>query len=418
MGSDLKIRYIIKGNIQHLPPVIRLQSQIPAPIIVFKIEVYHHIQKKYPEFADRVIFIPFEREVKKHLVQHKIRVAIYPAFTNLRRCLEVQIFHGGLSDKTHLETPVLWRYDLVLFPGQKSVDKVKKANLLDKVIAWDIIGYPKFDPLINNHLDDEKCFDNDKPVILYAPTWISSTRPTAFKKEHRFTAHGESSLPLWGLELIKKVPEKYNLIVKFHSKVYEEGDDTHSKMISYVKDNNLSDRVVIAFDDNILPYMNQADIMISDISSACYEWFHFNRPIVFANPSPANYKPGKDISENTFAWQAGDVLYKPEDILPVLARNLENDVHNKIRNEIFNYSIFSPDGKATERQAEKILALYKESLKLPYWLFRISMRLRHALRRVKVKHVTRREGGKYISVDNNNLEKEYTTTTGSESPTV
>ena len=124
--------------------------------------------------------------------------------------------------------------------------------------------------------------------------------------------------------------------------------------------------------------------MISDISSACYEWFHFDRPIVYANPSPENYRPVNDISANTFAWQAGDVLYKFEDILPVLTRNLEEDIHKETRNEIFNYSIFSPDGKATQRQAKKILELYKSTLRIPYWLISLSMRIRHSIRYKKV----------------------------------
>jgi len=384
MASDLKIRYIVRGNIQHLPPVIRLQTQIPAPIIVYSIEVYDHIHKKYPEYADRTIFIPFDTEIKNHIVENKIRLVIYPAFSSMRRCLEVEIFHGGLSDKTHLETPVLALYDLVLFPGQKSVDKVQKANLLDKLVSWDIVGYPKFDPLINNHIENNKIFDNNRPTILYAPTWISATRPKTDISLHRFSPHGESSLPIWGLELIKQIPEKFNLIVKFHSKVFETGDDIHRQMQSYVEKNNLSDRVAIQFDYNILPYMNQSDIMISDISSACYEWFHFDRPIVFANPSPENYRPVNDISANTYAWKAGDVLYKFEDILPVLTRNLEEDRHKKTRNEIFNYSIFSPDGRATQRQAKKILDLYKSTLRTPYWLFSLLMRIRHTIRYKKV----------------------------------
>jgi CDP-glycerol glycerophosphotransferase (TagB/SpsB family) len=362
-----------------------LQTEIPAPMIVYHQEVYDHIQKNYPTYADRTLLISSRKEVKAHLTKEKIRVAIYPAFTTTRCCVEVQIFHGGLSDKTFIESPFLSIYDLVLFPGQKSVDKVKKAKLLDKVIDWDIIGYPKFDPLINKNLSYHKCFNNNKPTILYAPTWISSTRPNSTNIQHRFSPHGESSLPLWGLEIVKQIPGEYNLIVKFHSKIFDDGDLIHKAMTNYVEKHNLSKNVVILYDDNILPYMDQSDIMISDISSACYEWFHFDRPIIFANPSPENYKPENDISKNTYAWQAGDVLYHPEDILPILQRNLQVDSYQEKRNEILNYSIFSPDGHATQRQAKKILQLYKQSQKLPYWLFSITMICKHIYRRYKLK---------------------------------
>ena len=69
-------------------------------------------------------------------------------------------------------------------------------------------------------------------------------------------------------------------------------------------------------EDNILPFMAQADLMISDISTACYEWFHFDKPIVYANPAPGKYQPSDDIGSNTYAWQAGDVINQAEDILP------------------------------------------------------------------------------------------------------
>lgn len=384
MSKALDIVYVVKGNIQHLPPVLRLQTLIPAPILVYKRSVLEHIQSKYPDLAERTHLTAVSSEVKRYLTKHKVRVAVMPAFTSLRRSVEVQIFHGGLSDKTHLETPVLSLYDLILFPGKKSVDKVEKANLLDKIIQWDIVGYPKFDPLINNQLEYEKVFNNDRATILYAPTWISATRPNANGVEHRFSPFGESSLPVWGVDMVKEVSKEHNLIVKFHSKIFESGDGIHTAMSDYVKKHNLSDRVAIIYDDNILPYMDQADIMVSDISTACYEWFHFNRPIVFANPSPENYRPENDISKNTFAWQAGDVLYKVEDILPTLAKNLEHDAYSQKRNEIFNYSVFSPDGHATSRQADKILEIYQKNSGLPYCLFSIMMRVKHIFRRFKL----------------------------------
>lgn len=173
--------------------------------------------------------------------------------------------------------------------------------------------------------------------------------------------------------------------MKFHSKIFEGGDGIHTAMADLVKNSHLTENVAIIFDDNILPYMNQSDIMISDISTACYEWFHFDRPIIFANPSPENYRPENDISKNTFAWQAGDVLYCVDEILPTIEKNLKDDSYRLKRNEIFNYSVFSPDGNATKRQANKILEMYEKNKKLPYWVFSFVMRCRHFYRRIKMK---------------------------------
>jgi CDP-glycerol glycerophosphotransferase (TagB/SpsB family) len=115
--------------------------------------------------------------------------------------------------------------------------------------------------------------------------------------------------------------------------------------------------------------MHQADLMVSDISTACYEWFHFNRPIVYANPAPGKYFPSNNISDNTYAWQAGDVINKTDEIFKFVSENLELDKYKEIRNKLFNYTVFQPDGKATERQAQAIIDFYKRFEKTSYfWL--------------------------------------------------
>jgi len=313
---------------------------------------------------------------------------MYPAFQNLNRGLAVIVFHVGLSDKRYLENARISRYDLVLFPGDKSRDKVNNANLLDKIIKWKVIGYPKFDPLCNNTLDYTPVFDNGNPTILYAPTWISITKPGA--TGHRHTEHGESSLPLWGLSILENMPVDKNLIVKFHCLIHEGGDTIHNQMEKYVKDNNLEHRIKILYDANILPFMAESSIMISDISTACYEWFHFNRPILYANPAPDHYRVTDNISESTYAWQAGDVINKASDIGLLINENLVEDKYQEKRNALFHYSVFKPDGHATERQVDAIKVLYDKHRATPYWWFSIKMMLKHFSRIIYVKLIVRR----------------------------
>ena len=114
--------------------------------------------------------------------------------------------------------------------------------------------------------------------------------------------------------------------------------------------------------------MAMADLMISDISSVCYEWLHFDRPILFANPAPGKYKAGTSITDNTYVWQAGDVLDDNSQILPLVKKNLTLDAHKKARNKLFQYAIYKPDGKATERQAQHILELLASIKDEAWWL--------------------------------------------------
>ncbi len=386
--TDYKVAYYVNNNIQHFPPVYLLQDKLPGIILVRGEKILNHIRTKYPELSSRTYLVKRRPKARYLLWKHKIRLVIYPAFQTLNHGLSVEVFHGGLSDKRYLENAMISMYDLVLFPGNKSRDKVEKANLLDKVVSWEVIGYPKFDPLCNKTLDYVPVFDDGKKTVLYAPTWISNTKPGA--KKHRFSQHGESSLPLWGVSILKNMPDDVNLVVKFHSLVHQGGDSVHSEMASYVENNNLGHRIKFLYDDNILPYMDQASIMISDISSACYEWFHFDRPIIFANPAPEHYQPTDDISSNTYAWQAGDVINKESDISLFIKNNLSGDEHQRKRNEIFNYSLYKPDGNATTRQVEAIKKLYDKHADTPYWWFYVSSLCKHIGRWFYMRLVVRR----------------------------
>ncbi|WOH39383.1 CDP-glycerol glycerophosphotransferase family protein [Thalassotalea fonticola] len=386
---DCKVAYYVNDNIQHFPPVHRLQTKLPGPIIVRGKKILGYIQENYPEIAKRTFFIRNRRKAKKFLKQHQMRVVVYPAFQTLNFGLSVEIFHGGLSDKRYLENAFISMYDLVLFPGEKSRDKVEKAGLLTHVVESEVIGYPKFDPLINDSLSYEPLFNNGKPTVLYAPTWISMAKEGA--TAHRFSKYGESSLPLWGVKLLKYMPESVNFIVKFHALVHEDGNSINKQMENYVTEHGLQDRIKILYADNILQYMDQADVMISDISSACYEWFHFNRPIIYANPDPVHYQPSDDISSNTFAWQAGDVINKDDDIAKFINSNLAADNHKEKRNNIFHYSIYKPDGYATDRQADTITKLLSKNEDIPYHKFSRICALKHFWRNLKMQLVLKRK---------------------------
>jgi hypothetical protein len=394
---NCKVAYYVNDNIQHFPPVYLLQQRLPGIIIVRGESILAHIQQYYPEAAARTFFIRSRSKAKAFLKKNLVRVVVYPAFQSLDFALSVEIFHGGLSDKRYLENAFISLYDLVLFPGKKSVDKVAKAKLLEHVANYEVIGYPKFDPLINNNLAFAPLFSNCKPTVLYAPTWISINKPGA--SQHKFSLYGESSLPLWGLEILKKTPETVNLIVKFHCVIHEDGNSINKQMERFITEHQLEHRIKIVYQDNILPFMAQADVMISDISSACYEWFHFNKPIIFANPSPEHYSVSGDISANTYAWQAGDIINRSEDIARLITSNLQTDIYSKKRNEIFNYSIFQPDGCAIERQVKAITQLLKKYEATPYRWFTLKCTTRHFFRHLYLNLVLKRKVDKLAGLE-------------------
>lgn len=365
-SRDFKIAYYLVTDIQHIPPIIRLIPHLGGIIITKNKTIYNHILNKYSDIGIPVYLVKHRNGAKRILLKNKIRIVIYPGYNTLLFGKSIQIFHGGLSDKNYVESILVTLYNLILFPGEKTKDKIAKSGYLKYVPKWEIIGYPKFDPLINQKLNVTPIFNNNRKTILYAPTWVFIPEKSSFLK---FSEYGETSINLWTKEIIKALYEKYNLIIKYHSKLERKEGDIYDQVDKLIKELNAGEYVTTRIDDNILPYMYQADLMISDISTACYEWFHFNKPIIFANPAPEHYSPSDDIRSNTYAWQAGDVINKKEEILSFVNENLQADKYQRKRNEIFKYTVFQPDGKATERQAEAIIGYYNKNLSTPYYLF-------------------------------------------------
>lgn len=385
-NKNFKIAYYLHTDIQHLPPVIRLLPYLGGILITSNKTIFEHYKSKYREFNNPIYLVKKRREAVKIVLKNKIRVVIYPGFNSFYWGKSVEIFHGGLSDKNYVESLKILLYNLVLFPGEKTKDKVQRSGYLKFIKNWKIIGYPKFDPLLKNKININPVFDNSKKTILYAPTWISGCVNTKFIK---FSDYGESSLYLWAKEIIKELFRDYNLIIKYHSRLVRSKGDIYEQIDELIDKLGAKNNVQIKIDDNILPYMYQSDLMISDISTACYEWFHFNKPIIYANPSPEHYEASNNIGSNTFAWQAGDVINNVDDIKIYVAKNIKEDKYKDIRNNIFNYTVFQPDGNATKRQANTIIAFYKEYAETPYWPFIINTYIWSRYRKTVIKIVNK-----------------------------
>ncbi len=83
----------------------------------------------------------------------------------------------------------------------------------------------------------------------------------------------------------KALHKECNLIIKYHSRIYREENDIYDQIDKLIIALGAQDSVVTKIDDNILPYMKEADLMISDISTACYEWFHYSFSNIVINGS-------------------------------------------------------------------------------------------------------------------------------------
>ncbi|RKZ04971.1 hypothetical protein DRQ21_01165 [Candidatus Fermentibacteria bacterium] len=356
MPGNYRIAYWLRTDIQHFAHVQHIYESLGGVILTKNPDIYSHLRDRHPELNDDLVLVKNSTEAKKLMNRLDTKIVVYTGFQLIFWGYSIQVFHGA-SDKHYLlNHKRILLYDLLLLPGKKHMEKIAGAYRLKHPERFKVVGYPKFDKLVSGIISKKPLFSNGRPTILYAPTWITQGSGSRLK----FSEHGESSLPLWGTKLIKSISPRWNLIIKYHSRIYESHGDIYDSIDRCIADLKAEDHVKVVIDSNITEYMNQADLMISDISAVCYEWFHTGRPIVFANPSPEHYRPSDDQLSNTYSWQAGDVLYAEEDIVPVIQRNLASDNHADIRKKLLEHSFYKPDGHAGERQLAEIVKLYEK----------------------------------------------------------
>jgi CDP-glycerol glycerophosphotransferase (TagB/SpsB family) len=140
-----------------------------------------------------------------------------------------------------------------------------------------MVGLPKADALVNGTWTREAVLaplglDPSLPTVLYAPTWSPA-----------------SSLNAMGLDLVRRLMDTWsgaiNLIVKLHDRS-RDVRERYSGGVDWVAalEPLLRHRTgIVAPGRDISPYLASADVMVTDHSSAGFEFLLRDRPIVRIN---------------------------------------------------------------------------------------------------------------------------------------
>jgi len=130
---------------------------------------------------------------------------------------------------------------------------------------------PKVDCLVDGSRDRDAVLRSiglppERPTVLYAPTWSPA-----------------SSLNKLGVELVKRLRQlPINLIVKLHDRScdprpqYSGGIDWRAALVPHLEKGS----AILAPGADICPYLVAADVMVTDHSSAGFEYLLRDRPIV------------------------------------------------------------------------------------------------------------------------------------------
>lgn len=173
--------------------------------------------------------------------------------------IKAQIFHG-LGEEKRGHYRITNFFDLYCTPGPFMT---KKFNALAKQHGSFIVketGWPKLDIIDTNKLTTRKQefeFDHNNPVILFAPT---------------FSPRYTSAIKLFEEIKILTKSESYSWLIKFHPKMDKDSISIYEELGS--------DNVLICKDEDIIPCLEAADVLITDTSSVAYEYLLLNRPII------------------------------------------------------------------------------------------------------------------------------------------
>ena len=192
-----------------------------------------------------------------------------------RGTCRIQMFHGVAGKFAHdYDTPQssMRRWNRFFFVNRRRMYNFIASGAIDATSdAPRLVGMPKVDCLVDGSLQRDDVLrslnlDPTSPSVLYAPTWSAY-----------------SSLNLMGLELVAGLLSRsWNVIVKLHDRsrdprpFYSGGVDWAARLEQVMANS----RAHLVADADICPYLAAADLMITDHSSAGFEYLLLDRPLV------------------------------------------------------------------------------------------------------------------------------------------
>lgn len=185
----------------------------------------------------------------------------------------VQVFHG-VGGKYGFDAPdrSMREWHRLFFVNERRLRNFVRSGAIDADSdAIRLIGMPKVDCLVNGTMDRPSILrsldlDPARPTVLYAPTWSPA-----------------SSLNAMGEDLVRALIDMpTNVIVKLHDRSrdrrerYSGGIDWVARLEPLLP----KGRGRIAPGHDISPYLVAADLMVTDHSSAGFEFLLRDKPIV------------------------------------------------------------------------------------------------------------------------------------------
>ena len=236
------------------------------------------------------------------------------------------------------------------------------------------IGSPKTDVLFGNVYDRTQVLqglglDSTKQTVLYAPT---------FQKE--------ASLEQCGLDIINIIRElDVNLLIRVHhvslalenpsARERGHGGKDWRRILQKLDGESPNVRFV---EGDSSPYFVASDLLIGDVSGACYEFLLQNKPVVFID-TPEFFAEHGTRGISYWGRISGDIVTNLVDLANVVRLNLDDPARKETeRLALIDDLVYNP-GHAAEVSVDTLIGMITGHIRhrrRGYWLTRLEFAVR------------------------------------------
>jgi hypothetical protein len=205
-------------------------------------------------------------------------------------------------------------------------------------------GYPQLDPLFRRDPPPALGLDPARPTVLYAPTWNLGLTSAEILGE-RLVA------------LIRAGAPGANVVIKPHPVIGAWRPRWMARWERLAAEPGVW--LVRETDADVTRYMLAADLLVSDASSAVFEFLALDRPIVLVTNPRHRADPAFDPSDITWRWRdVGEEVDDVEALPRAVARALADSPVRRARRRQYAQALFGPltDGRNHARVAERLVA--------------------------------------------------------------
>ena len=338
---------------QYLPVYQELKKRgAECTFVIYENKDFNELLKKVIQTEGlSSVWVKDEREALTHYLQQKADWVMFGNhffdIDSLHKVSQSAQFGHGVGPKMSYYTKSSTLMSVRFVEGKRRLNILNKMYPEGRFVQT---GFAKLDPLFNHEIEpfnlEKVGLDPKKKTLLYAPTFYPSSL--------------ECFSDNWPEEF-----ENYNLIVKphFFSLSKSKYKAQRKKLEKWAKARNVY--VAEMSEHSLLPFMAIADLLISEASSALFEFAALDKPIVWCDflklrwtyRGPLKFRFTKRMDQDILNFaDLGVHASKYRELKSVVRQQLANpdEFFNK-RKEYTEQLVGITDGKSAQRIADYLL---------------------------------------------------------------